>query len=249
MELKSANLERTPSMGFDATTVGAVTIWRGKPDCQAGHDWLLEQLQSLDIAFLKDSQQLSLAIRGNLGESIAFCIGNADKYSSCRCFAANALDPLTGISRSGVDIVWIWFGKSVDNDIAIVQEVKVTGQDKLDYAMKLVQDYDKLFGSQPAETLWNRIRSIKAELKHKVKRVDLAHRLDDLVRDSPSTSPKIRILPTLIHDLASQDPEQRMIVVRETICGGGWRSIAVKAWAIGLSDLDDRLDRLAMGSK
>jgi hypothetical protein len=40
-----------------------------------------------------------------------------------------------------------------------------------------------------------------------------------------------------------------MTVIRTTLLSKGWSQDAVEGWAIGLSDLDDRLVRLATGQK
>ena len=62
-------------MAFQYSGDKTILVWRGNPDCQAGHDWLLNWLKSLPAPFLNSVQEFSVRIQGNLGEAIAFRIG------------------------------------------------------------------------------------------------------------------------------------------------------------------------------
>jgi hypothetical protein len=70
-----------------------------------------------------------------------------------------------------------------------------------------------------------------------------------LLGKSPQTSPKIRLRPTLVHELVGTTPHPKMTRIRNSLIGKGWTPQLIEAWAIGLTDLDDRLYRLATGKK
>jgi hypothetical protein len=55
----------------------------------------------------------------------------------------------------------------------------------------------------------------------------------------------VRLLPTLVHEKNGTTPHPKMLAIRETLIGLGWTE--VEAWAIALSDLDQRLVRIATG--
>ena len=67
-----------------------------------------------------------------------------------------------------------------------------------------------------------------------------------LAGDGPQTSLRLRLIPTLVHT-AESSPVEKMVAINTTLIGRGWGSSQVQPWAIGLSTLDDRLLRLAMG--
>jgi hypothetical protein len=140
-------------------------------------------------------------------------------------------------------------GKSENDDHAFVQEVKTTGENSLDYAYELIPDYDKLFGTNPAFRLQTRLQALKNEVEYKLRRPDLCKRISFLAGMSVQTSPRVRLVPTLVHDLGAADPVKRMVAIRSTLVGKGWPVLSISAWAIGISDLDTRLKRLAKGKK
>jgi hypothetical protein len=227
-----------------------VIVWLGSPDCQAGHEAILNELAQVCNEFLtnvtQDDPNLNV-IKGNLGEFIGFCLGKWNTLSQFQVFAANAFTPLSAISKPEIDIVWLYFGDTPDEDIAVLQEVKTTGQISLSYADKLMLDYDKLFGTNPALTLQTRLQAIKNKLEYEHRRKDLCKRVSQLAGNTPQTSTGIRLLPTLIYEKDGADPKTKMIAIRSALCGKGWSSSAVEAWALGLSNLNLRLIRLATG--
>ena len=239
-------------MSFNSTTSSGVILWSGSPDCQAAHNAILVWLQQRVASFRTFSPvptEPDTILKGNLGETISFCVGIWNNFSGYRPFPANAFNPLGTIAKSEIYIVWVFFDKVGTNDIAVVQEVKTTSDNSFRLADKLVEDYDKLFGTAPKFTLSTRLQSIKSEVEYKLQRPDLLYRVDQLAGNSPITSPKIKLVPTLVHDRQGGNPQTKMLAVRSSLCSSskGWSSSSVTAWAIGLTDLNDRLIRLAMG--
>ena len=155
---------------FVAVTNDGVRAWQGKPNCQAGHDALLEWLKETAKPFRLRSEAKSSdnILRGNLGEAIAFCVSYWHDCKHHRAFATNALRPLRPKSDIDIDILWLWFGAKPAEDIAIIQEVKTTTEPDLGYATTVVDDYDKLFGTNTRLTLHTRLQDVKIDLRFKL---------------------------------------------------------------------------------
>lgn len=233
-------------MSFTKSESANVVIWAGSPDCDAGHLFILNKLREFGVTFLPDVTKFSNKVVGNLGEFLAFILG-IDVFPEHKRFPANALNPLNTISKSDLDIIWIHFGKTAKDDYAIVQEVKTTGDPTLSYANDLIKDYDKLFTPDPSLSLHNRLQCLKNEIEWKLELPELCPRVSLLAGNGPSTSPKIQLLPTLFHELRDSDPQRKMVTIRSSLISRGWSPDVVKAWAIGITDLDDRLKRIALG--
>ena len=235
--------------GFKRNSLGVTgwSAWEGDPDDDAAHQTVLNWLQSAATAgFLKPSASLSNATKGNLGEFIAYQIGANYVFSNIAiAHAANAWDPLSEISRPDVDIVWLHFGPTEADDWAALQEVKTTGQASLRLADDLITDYEKLFGENLRLTLQTRLGALKNKLEQQGQG-DLTPRVTALGGPSPYQSRGVRLIPTLLHD-AAHDPVTKMSAVRQVLIGRGWTSSVVECWSAALSDLDDRLTRLARG--
>lgn len=235
-------------MSFYSEDIDNVVLWLGKPDCQAGHKFILEQLQQLGVVFLSSSTSVNNSVAGNIGEFTAFRLALQDgSFKDYKPFPANALNPLSKISRNELDIVWIRFGQTSRDDLAVLQEVKTTANPNLAYADNLIADYDKLFGEDPQLTLHTRLWAIKNTLEFTMGLPHLCPRVTELAGTRPENSPKIQLLPTVFHERNGSDPRRKMIAIRSTLCSKGWPTAAVKAWAIGLSELGSRLVRLATG--
>ena len=86
---------------------------------------------------------------------------------------------------SEIDIVWIRFGATTDDDVAVLQEVKTTGSPLLTLADSLIRDYDKLFGTDPHFTLHTRLQDIKNKLGYEHGRPELCPRMTELAGQSP----------------------------------------------------------------
>jgi hypothetical protein len=235
-------------MSFYSEEIDNVVLWTGKPDCQAGHGFILDQLKQLGVVFLSGDSLVNNSVVGNIGEFTAFSLAIQDSnFADFRPFAANALNPLSRISRNELDIVWIRFGETSRDDLAVLQEVKTTSNPSLAYADNLIDDYDKLFAPNPQFTLHTRLWAIKNVLEFTLGQPELCPRVSELAGTRPENSSKIHLLPTAFHERTGSDPRRKMIAIRSTLCGKGWSTAAVKAWGIGLSDLGSRLVRLAMG--
>jgi hypothetical protein len=203
----------------------------------------------LGVIFLSDKSLVNKSVVGNLGEFTAFSLARQDStLANYKPFAANALNPLSRISKNELDIVWIRFGETSRDDLAVLQEVKTTSNPSLSYADNLIDDYDKLFGENPQFTLHSRLWSIKNTLEFVMERPDLCPRVSELAGTKPENSPKIHLLPTIFHERNGSDPRRKMIAIRSTLCSKGWPTNAVKAWGIGLSELGARLVRLQLDS-
>jgi hypothetical protein len=226
-----------------------MVLWVGDPDCQAAHDAILLWLQQTCPNFSSAPSIGANILKGNLGETIAFCVGYWYVFDAphTKSFAANTLNPFAGISRPDIDIVWIRFGETIDDDVAILQEVKTTRDASLSLADSLLSDYDKLFGTNPRFTLHMRLQDIKNRLEYEHKRPELCPRVSEVAGQSPQTSPQVQLFPTLVHERNGSDPQTKMLAIRETLCSKGWARRSVQPWAISLFDLDTRLLRLAMG--
>ena len=235
--------------GFKSNSYGVTgwLAWEGDPDDDAAHQTTLTWLQSVVTGgFLKSSETLSNAVKGNLGEFVAYKIGEGFVFANIAIgYGSNTWDPLSQISRPDIDIVWLHFGDTETDDWAALQEVKTTGQASLSLADDLITDYDKLFGDNLRLTLQTRLGALKNKLEQQGQGV-LSPRVTALGGPSPDQARGVRIIPTLLHD-AAHDSLTKMSVVRQVLIGRGWSSDVVECWSIALADLDDRLTRLARG--
>ena len=236
-----------PGFRKNSPDVAGLVAWKGDPDDDAGHRTVLAWLQSaVDSGFLKPYEPLTNAIKGNLGEFVAYKIGESFVFTNMAvAHAANAWDPLSRISRPDIDIVWLYFGDTDDDDWATLQEVKTTSESSLRLADNLITDYDKLFGENLRLTLRTRLGALKNRLDQQGQG-SLSPRVTALGGPSPNLSRGIRLIPTLIHD-AAHDSSTKMTAVRQALIAKGWSSDEVVCWSVALGDLDDRLTRLGRG--
>lgn len=225
----------------------AWTKWVGDPDDNAAHQAILTWLEgAVDGGFLDHSVSISNRIKGNLGEFIAYRIGRSYVFTNGEIAStANASEPLSDISKPGIDIVWMHFGDAATDDWVALQEVKTTGQESLQLADGLIDDYDKLFGKNLRLTLQTRLTALKNELDEQGQG-HFSARINQLGGPSPDLTRGIRLFPTLLHD-AEHDSSEKMVAVRQAIIGQRWSSDVVECWSIALGDLDARLSRLAKG--
>ncbi len=226
---------------------GDLHVWEGDPDDNAAHLTILGWLQNaVTTGFLQAQNPLSNRVKGNLGEFIAYKIGEAYAFTNAPiAFAANAWAPLSEISRPDIDIVWLYFGPLPADDWAALQEVKTTGQSNLSLADDLITDYDKLFAEDPRFTLRTRLDGLKNRLEH-LQMEHLVSRLTALGGLGPSQSQGTNLMPTLVHD-AGHDSSAKMAVIRQALIARGWSAPNVYCWAIRLGDIDARLTRLSRG--
>jgi hypothetical protein len=236
--------------GFACVDEDGCNLWLGDPDCDAAHQVILDWLGKRVARFLTGEESVISSVKGNIGEAIAFVVGQEHKFAMEDFpFPANAFHPLRRISQSDIDIVWIHFGQTRNDDLLFLQEVKTTSLPNLKLADGLVVDYEKLFGTNVEFTLHTRLSSIKNILEYQHKKPELCQRVTYLAGKSPQTSPKVSLLPTLVHERTNASPVTKMLAVREMLIGRGWDSKGIELWAIGLSNLEDRLIRLALGAR
>ena len=237
-----------PGFRKNANSMTGWLSWEGDPDDVAAHQTILAWLQSAvtDGSFLGPTTPLPQPVKGNLGEFIAYRIGEDYVFTNGTiAHTANASTPLSQISRPDVDIVWLYFGSTEADDWAALQEVKTTGQTSLGLANDLITDYEKLFGENLQLTLQTRLGGLKNKLDQ-LGQGYLSSRVTALGGPSPNRSLGIRLIPTLLHD-AAYDSSTKMAVVRQALIGQGWSSNVVECWSIALGDLDNRLTRLVRG--
>lgn len=232
---------------FSFTEDSSVLLWTGNPDCQAAHSEILSFLTAHCQPFPQTAKKGDNILRGNIGETIVFCLGKSERFGhDCLGHFANALRPFSGKSNPELDLLWVHFGVTANDDWAVLQEVKTTAAKSITYANNLIDDFDKLFGTNARLTLHTRIQDFKNRLEFEQNRpAHLIQRANQLCGTSPGACPRIRLLPTVVHDSQAEDVVETMLLVRETLSSKSWGG--VEPWAVGLSALDDRLVRLARG--
>ncbi len=235
--------------GFKRITpsVPGLTVWEGDPDDEAAHQKILSWLESaVDGRFLGATSTLSNRIKGNLGEFVAYEIGATYVFTNVAdAYGANTPTPLSDISRPDLDIVWLHFGDTEQDDWAALQEVKTTGQRRLDIADQLVSDYGKLFGEDVQLTLQTRLGALKNKLEQQGQ-ADKSSRITRLGGPTPERATGIKLIPTLMHDNAISS-SSKMTLVRQALIGRGWSAGTIECWSILLGDLDRRLSLIAQG--
>lgn len=222
-------------------------LWRGDPDDEGAHRTILQWLRdAVSSGFLSGHQSLSNRVKGNLGEFVAYRIGKNYFFSNdVFSLPANADHPLRDISKSGIDIMWLHRGSGQSDVWVALQEVKTTGGSSLALADGLVDDYNRLFGEDVSCTLRTSLDSFKNILES-VGQEQFVPLLTGIGGSEPSNARGVRIIPTLFHD-SQVDSFSKMSVVRQTLIGRGWSSESVQCWSIALSDIDERLARIARG--
>jgi hypothetical protein len=234
---------------FSAAEASSVLLWSGDPDCQAAHDAILGFLDANCKPFPLSPQPDDNILRGNLGETITFCLGHWERFGhECHGHFANALRPFSGQSNPELDLLWVYIGRSQQDDWGVLQEVKTSGRGTIEYANNLINDYDKLFADNSRLTLQTRIQDFKNRLQYERNEPQaILDRVNRLFGLTPAGCSQLRLLPTVVHDLDATDVASTMLAIRDTLIGRSWYN--VEPWAIGLSALDSRLLRLAGGQR
>ena len=235
--------------GFQTVVSGDISLHSGDPDCDAAHAALLNVLVKLGTPFIGPTETISLSQQGNLGEFISFHI--AQKLyppTTHRLFSGNALKPLSRISGAGLDLVYLYFD-TVDpsKDLMYVQEIKTTIASNLNYFDQLKADYKKLFAIDPNLTLHSRVQDIQNILEYQFGEFSYSTRIAALAGVTPAKCAKVRLLPTGISSTGVGDPEKKLTAIRSSMTAWGWPQANIKPWSIVMSDLDDRLTRMARG--
>lgn len=226
---------------------GGLTAWSADPDYESAYSLLLHWLaNTVGSIFLPETEPFTNTIKGNLGEFVGYQIGRNYAFVHGEiAHSANASAPLSRISRSGLDVVWMYFGANPSEDWAAIQEIKTTGQGSLGLADELADDYAKLYGTDHRVRLEPRLYSLMSVLRE-LGLGQFSPRLTALGGPGPNSTTGIYLLPTLIHD-SSNESSTKMLAVRQTILGQGWPPRVVNCWSVGLNQLDGRLERLARG--
>ena len=236
-------------LGFAKTqpSQAGFSAWRPHPDDAAAHRVLLQWLSNaVGALFLAEGESFTNAIKGNLGEFIAYQIGNNYVFTNGEiAHSANATEPLSAISRSRLDVVWMYFGDHAYDDWAAIQEVKTTGQASLELADDLIDDYEKLFGENHRVRLQSRLTGLMNVLDE-LGLGDLSPRLAALGGPGPDSATGIKLYPTLLHE-SGIESSTKMLAVRQAIIAQGWSSHAIDCWSIGLTQIDQQLEQLARG--
>lgn len=234
--------------GFSSTLDSGVLVNLGDPDCDAAHKALLIELQRLRVPFLDDGTALTNRQKGNIGEFVTLHVARGLQFGAMHKQAGNALEPLSDISKAGLDLVYVYLDESnSQNDLIYIQEIKTTGQNTLGYWDKLTVDYEKLFATDLNLTLQSRIQTLAFRFEIEQNNDEYAERVRRLGATTPQGCTNVRLLPTGIHDVNVGNPVQKLVAIRSAITVFGWSAAQIAPWAIGLSDLEQRLLRLARG--
>lgn len=234
-------------MRFSRALSSGITVWRGDPDCQAAHDEILTYLRSR-ATFVQPGVAAGVRRHGNLGEHIAFRLGDERDYNGWERQIRNASEPLSNVSSSGIDIIWLLL--SVTNpadDVVVFQETKTTGDLSLNYAYELSADYRKLFSPGSELSLAIRLQNFAnyLELTRSFSE-EMLHRVIAMAAITPKAASKVRLVPTLVHD-RNADPTLKLQAVLTSIANVGWSPASISPWSIALENLSDRLERIAHG--
>jgi hypothetical protein len=234
--------------GFKQSPHPEVSIWIGDPSCDAAHAALLKGLNDLKVPFIGPGESITQSQRGNLGEYICLHIARAGTFSRMEKFAQNAVQPLSGISIAGLDLTYVYFDpRSEEKDLLYIQEVKTTTANNLNYLSKLTSDYEKLFATNMNLTLQTRIQNLANSFEIERNNDAFAERVQRLGGKAPKECSRVRLMPTGIHALGVGNPSQKMLAIRSAVTTFGWNQAQISPWSIGISELEDRLLRLARG--
>ena len=200
-----------------------ISLWRGNPDCDAMHTFVLDALNEIGCSFMGSGVDLIQNQVGNLGEFVVMCVGRKKVFADYCCQPANAHEPLSTISKAGLDLIWFRFAVDPSQDSVLVQEVKTTGNPGLTILSSLVEDHRKMFVRPSRKTLLVMLQGIKSRLVFEEGRPDLAARVTRMCGATPQTCDGVRLHPTILHEKAGSNPEQVMLAVRSSIAALGDR--------------------------
>lgn len=231
-------------MSFLSTVSGDVLLWRGNPNCAAAQKHVREWLRTSSPNYPTVWAPSNIRLVGNIGESVAFCCSRLAWDPLPRCFSANLGKPLSNMSRSGIDLLWIGFGQSPDDDFVIHQEVKTTFANNLSYAASLLNDYEKSFGRDQNLTLNTHLQGVKVDLEFTHKQPQLSARVNALMSDSAKRATRLSIVPTLVHDAATNDdPVAKLSGIEAQLKVLGWSQI--ETWSIAFTGISTHFKAIA----
>ena len=234
--------------------VGDIHIFVGNPDCRTFYTWVIDSLVELmHPGFGAPDPPLSSITTGqmgNLGEAITFLVGMTDRFSEEPFVYAlgSAMTPFNPSALTGVDITIVYLDPNgvIANDRLFIQEIKTTAASSLDYSKALIGDYQKLLDTTiPTLSLMSRVSALKCKLRWEHRfTLDKLKRVEDLAQVTAAECTRVRLLPTLIHDRAS-DPVSALTYVMTEIQRQGWPAGCVEAWSISMSRLSESLVHMA----
>jgi hypothetical protein len=231
-------------MSFLSTVSGDVVLWRGNPNCTAAQKHVREWLKTSSPNYPVAWAPRNIRLIGNLGESVAFCCSRLAWSPLPRCFSANLGKPLSNMSRSGIDLLWIGFGNTPAEDFAIHQEVKTTLAGNLSYASSLLTDYEKSFGRDQNLTLNTHLQGLKVDLEFTHQEPQLAVRVNALMATSPAHARRLRIVPTLVHDITTaDDPVEKLVGIEAQLTAMGW--LQIETWSIAFTGIGNHFKAMA----
>lgn len=236
-------------MSFKKESIGELSFFTGSPDCSAAAEALRKHVELAPHPLLGPAETLSNTQLGNLGEALAYLAVTATDFthSTHKLFADNVANPLAVSSRVGLDLFWVTFHpEDPALDHAWIQEVKTTlSVPDIQYITSVVGDYQKLFFQQQVDlTLESRLYAAAWKLQVEQGRSDLAKRVRGLGARSPGAATRVTLLPTGIHDRAA-DGFATLEAIRIQLIEMGWGEANVKPMSVALSELADRLRRVA----
>ncbi|WP_313633852.1 hypothetical protein [Massilia timonae] len=231
-------------MSLKVKTESLIKCFSGDPDCEVAYQWILHHLRELEVSWLpKHTSKLKNSIKGNLGEFIAFNLSEYDGLCGpdYHAFIAGAVRPLADSPDPGLDISFIYLDplNDADKDRLYIQEVKTTGNSDLSYGDALISDYSKLLDSTGSLNLSMRISTLKGRMKMERKRPrSEIDRIELLGHTDASKCTKVRLLPTLIHELNGANALARMKKVKSALCNQGWLDECIEPRSVGLTNLN-----------
>jgi hypothetical protein len=151
--------------------------------------------------------------------------------------------PLANMSRSGIDLLWVGFGEDPADDFVIHQEVKTTMAADLSYAASLLTDYKKSFGRNQNLTLNTHLQAVKFDLEFTFQEPHLTSRINALMAPSAKQALRLKVVPTLVHDVNTDDPIEKLSGVEAQLTAMGWSQI--ESWSIAFNNIDTHLKAIA----
>jgi hypothetical protein len=192
-------------------------------------------------------------VRANLSEFCVWELGSEHWLIFSKRFSwpANP-DPWRSSSDPGIDIL----ATDENGELLLVIEVKSSEGDGVglvnDQSNGLKGDFKSLFEGDGRTRLGTRVNDIQHELRHRRQDPDLADKVKSLVGKSPSTSPGVRLIGTLVCSNEHAQDRRRSAFERlhtwllENDGTGDkkWQSDQCRYFIIELNSLPDWLDHL-----
>lgn len=242
------SFKRTPKISVSGRAIHCVT---GDPDCAAFYGWALKKLGDILSQWHKAyTGPMTMGLQGNLGEFLSYYAardaGLAGTGFTGPAIGANS--PLNIAAPPGLDATIVYLSPDGDKskDRLFVMEMKTTVADQLGYANNLVSDCKKLLDdTRPSTNLSNRMSWLKGMLSDTVGFSDeQLERVEDLYRPTAADCIKVKLMPTLIHDLRYGDPVVTLDGVAHKIELLGWLPSSVEPWSVALTRLEECLGHL-----